>query len=274
MKSVLEVSFASSGAWWHHFSAVSVMALSPFVFAILLLANPSTYGKLHSKRSNLFGPLVSGQLCWMIFESPNWIWVCYELSHLTTRLPTTNSLLLFWFCTHYIHRSLLYPLSMSPTSKFPIGMMVFTVPYCVVNGYLQAQGLCRYRNPFHTDSDDASDLPSIKSWSFSVGAIMMMIGLSLGFVSDRTLLQLKRTTGSYQIPYGGGFNYVSSPHYLGELVEWWGFCLACGGTLESLSFALWTTSNLVPRALAQHRWYHQKFEDYPQSRMAIVPFIM
>ena len=106
------------------------------------------------------------------------------------------------------------------------------------------------------------------------GVVYAAFGFALGFVSDRTLLQLKRTTGTYQIPSGGGFNHVSCPHYLGEIIEWWGFCLACGGSWESLSFALWTTANLLPRALAQHEWYRLKFEDYPVDRRAIIPLML
>jgi hypothetical protein len=33
-------------------------------------------------------------------------------------------------------------------------------------------------------------------------------------------------------------------------------------------------ANLLPRALAHHRWYQQKFPDYPPDRKAIVPFVL
>jgi hypothetical protein len=40
-----------------------------------------------------------------------------------------------------------------------------------------------------------------------------------------------------------------------------------------VSFALFTAANLAPRALANHRWYHEKFADYPPERRRLIPFI-
>jgi hypothetical protein len=34
-----------------------------------------------------------------------------------------------------------------------------------------------------------------------------------------------------------------------------------------------TLANLVPRAIATHRWYRATFEDYPPERRALVPFV-
>lgn len=102
----------------------------------------------------------------------------------------------------------------------------------------------------------------------------------------------------YQIPRGGLFEYVSAPHYLGEIIEWTGFCIACDGRLASLSFAIWTAANLIPRALHTHAWYRQTFSGgrttkkddddmdhngndndevsqvYPPDRTAILPFLL
>lgn len=56
-------------------------------------------------------------------------------------------------------------------------------------------------------------------------------------------------------------------------MEWIGFAILAGG-LPALSFALFTASNIGPRAVAHHKWYLQKFGDkYPKNRMAIIPFV-
>jgi hypothetical protein len=34
--------------------------------------------------------------------------------------------------------------------------------------------------------------------------------------------------------------------------------------LKALSFALWTAANLIPRAVAHHKWYKSHFDDYPE----------
>ena len=91
----------------------------------------------------------------------------------------------------------------------------------------------------------------------------------------------------YKIPHGGMFQYVSAPHYLGEILEWIGFCMLNRGSLASLSLALFTAANLVPRAVAHHEWYRNHFgvsasqslhnsdgeNRYPSERKAIIPFV-
>lgn len=95
-------------------------------------------------------------------------------------------------------------------------------------------------------------------------------GFALNLHSDNTLLKLRKPgeTG-YSIPQGGGFRYVSCPNYLGEVMEWAGWALATW-SLAGLAFFVFTAANLVPRALSHHRWYRERFEDYPPGRRAII----
>jgi 3-oxo-5-alpha-steroid 4-dehydrogenase 1 len=91
------------------------------------------------------------------------------------------------------------------------------------------------------------------------------------------LRQLRQLTppGQHFLPYGELFTYVSNPHYFGEIMEWIGFCVASNGSLPSVAFAIYTASNLIPRAVTHHRWYHTHFPNvYPQlHRKAIIPFL-
>ena len=91
--------------------------------------------------------------------------------------------------------------------------------------------------------------------------------------SDHLLRRLREPgeTG-YKVPAGGGFRYVSAPNYLGEIVEWIGFALAAQ-TLAAWAFAAFTFANLAPRAVANHRWYRERFADYPRQRRALIPFL-
>ena len=41
-----------------------------------------------------------------------------------------------------------------------------------------------------------------------------------------------------------------------------------------LVFFLWTVCNLFPRAISNHNWYQNKFEDYPKERKAVIPNII
>lgn len=75
----------------------------------------------------------------------------------------------------------------------------------------------------------------------------------------------------------------------GEIIEWVGFAVACW-SLPGLAFAIMTFSNLAPRGhqvseiiavytfdntifLQHHKWYLQKFENYPKHRKAVIPFV-
>jgi len=60
---------------------------------------------------------------------------------------------------------------------------------------------------------------------------------------------------------------------LGEIVLWSGWALM-SFTFAGLAFALFTLSNLGPRALSHHRWYLEKFPDYPKERKALLPGLL
>ena len=78
----------------------------------------------------------------------------------------------------------------------------------------------------------------------------------------------------YQLPRGGGFELVSCPHYLGEAVEWLGWA-AMVATPAAAWFATFTAVFLGSRAVATHKWYHDKFrEEYPATRRAFIPFLL
>lgn len=97
------------------------------------------------------------------------------------------------------------------------------------------------------------------------------LNASLNAYADAILRRLRKPgeTG-YKIPTGGLFRFVSCPNYLGEIVEWCGWALATW-TYAGALFAIFTLANLAPRAIAHHRWYRERFPDYPNERKALVP---
>lgn len=92
--------------------------------------------------------------------------------------------------------------------------------------------------------------------------------------TDRVLMNLRRPgeTG-YLIPRDGLYRSVSCPNYFGEIVEWFGFALLTWSP-AGLVFAVWTTANLLPRALSPMRGIKERFPDYPRERKALVPLIL
>ena len=79
----------------------------------------------------------------------------------------------------------------------------------------------------------------------------------------------------YKIPRGGMFTFISGANFFGEIVEWCGFAIACGGAFAPVAFALSTAFNVGPRAVQHHGWYLEKFkEEYAAlGRKALIPFV-
>ncbi|HOS72184.1 MAG TPA: 3-oxo-5-alpha-steroid 4-dehydrogenase, partial [Bacteroidales bacterium] len=69
------------------------------------------------------------------------------------------------------------------------------------------------------------------------------------------------------------FDYISSPHYFGEIIEWGGWALMTW-SLPGFAFFVFTFANLFPRAINTHRWYRGKFPAYPPGRKAVIPYLL
>lgn len=78
----------------------------------------------------------------------------------------------------------------------------------------------------------------------------------------------------YRIPYGDWFEFVSSPHYLAEIVIYLSlFILQKACNIYFGLILLFTIQNLTIGATVAHGWYKNKFNEYPNSRYRIFPFI-
>uniref|UniRef100_H3C8C0 3-oxo-5-alpha-steroid 4-dehydrogenase C-terminal domain-containing protein n=1 Tax=Tetraodon nigroviridis TaxID=99883 RepID=H3C8C0_TETNG len=105
------------------------------------------------------------------------------------------------------------------------------------------------------------------------GSVLWFIGWLVNIHSDHILRNLRQPGESgYKIPTGGMFEYVSGANFLGEITEWVGFALA-GHSVHSVAFAIFTAVVLASRAVAHHKWYLVKFENYPKKRRALIPFL-
>lgn len=87
----------------------------------------------------------------------------------------------------------------------------------------------------------------------------------------------KQTTTSskvYKIPYGDWFQFVSSPHYLAEILIYISFVvMQKGANVYLWLMLLFVVQNLSLGATVTHSWYHDKFKEYPKSRTRLIPFI-
>ncbi|CAB1440105.1 unnamed protein product [Pleuronectes platessa] len=231
-------------------------------FLTLLFENVP-YGRYASSR---YGFPVDARFAWFVQELPAFLvplcLVLWTSSAKTSLLP--NQLLIAMYFCHYVQRSLIYPFLIRGGKATPVISFALAFVFCVFNGYMQIRYLSHYAEyPAHWVTHPC----------FITGAVLWLVGYLVNVHSDHILRNLRKPgeTG-YKIPTGGMFEYVSGANFLGEITEWAGFALACH-SVQSAAFAIFTAVVLSSRAVAHHKWYLAKFEDYPKSRKALIPFL-
>jgi 3-oxo-5-alpha-steroid 4-dehydrogenase 1 len=254
------MSLAPTSYWtlWLAWAAVA-LGVVPY-----LLLRPAPYGR-HRRAG--FGPVLPARLAWVLMETPSplGMLLLFFLGRGTGDAVATVFLGL-WLA-HYGYRTCVFP-ALLPSTARPMPVMVVAAGACfnVVNAYLNGRWLFFLAEP-------RSPL-WLTSPRFLAGAALFLGGFVTHVLADRELRRVRRTAqGSYGVPQGPLFGFVSCPNYLGEMVEWAGFALATWSP-GALLFAVWTAANLVPRAVHHHRWYRERFPDYPHCRRAIVPFLL
>lgn len=214
-----------------------------------------------------WGPAIDRRLGWILMESPSA--VLFALFYLLgdNRTGLVPLVFLFMWEVHYLHRSFVFPFRMRGKRKqMTLVPVLLAVVFNVGNAYLNGRWLYTLSPPY----PDAW----LSDPRFVLGAFLFVLGFGVNKHADAVLRNLRRPgeTG-YKIPHGGLYRVVSCPNYLGEVIEWTGWAIATW-SLAGLAFAVWTFANLVPRAWAHHRWYRERFPDYPPGRKAVIPFLL
>jgi protein-S-isoprenylcysteine O-methyltransferase Ste14 len=234
--------------------------LCPLVLLSLLQVT-APYGRHHRPG---WGPTLPNRAAWVIMELPALL-VISLLVFVSPVLdqPQTWIPLCFWLF-HYSYRTFIFPALMQPSDKtFPVLLVLFAIAFNTLNGYNNAGALVQ-----------AGILNTpVMSLHFIAGAMIFLAGFAIHFQADATIRRLRKPgEAAYRIPRGGLFRWVSSPHYLGEIIEWTGWAIMTW-SLAGVAFALFTFCNLAPRAISNHRWYRERFADYPAERRILIPGI-
>ncbi len=237
------------------------LAVVSFV-ALLFITAP--YGR-HDRRG--WGPTVGRRLGWLVMEAPPVLVVafCFAAGDRHTN-PVALTFLGLWML-HYLHRDLVFPLRMGGAAKrMPWIVVGMGILFNAGNGYLQGRWLFSLSSPY-------------PAWWFAdprflIGTSLFLTGFAINLHSDGVLRRLRRPGESgYRIPRGGLYRRLSCPNYFGEILEWTGWAVLTW-SVPGAVFALWTAANLLPRAVAHHRWYREQFPDYPRRRKAVIPFVL
>ena len=239
------------------------LGMSALVFCLLFFVS-APYGRMARQG---WGPQIPTRLAWLVMELPAVLTILVFWILAGTPTDLGGLCLLGMWEAHYINRTFIYPFRTRTKGKqTPLVIALMGGSTNVGVGYLVGFGIFTVGAPLGTE------------WlcdpRYILGALIFGAGMIINIQSDNILLGLRKEgdTG-YHIPSGGGYRWVSCPNYLGEILEWIGFAIA-SWSLGGLAFAVWTMSNLIPRALSSHRWYQRTFEDYPKERRAVLPFLL
>lgn len=215
-------------------------------------------------------------------------------------LSNPPTLLALLFLVHYLNRALISPLRTPSRSTLHAGVAVSAVFFNVANGSL----LGAYLSSPAAAAFLAGAFARPRFWA---GVGLWAAGLAGNILHDEVLLNLRRNAKAkgkaraqdgdddnngkkkrehYAIPYGYLYALISYPNYFCEWVEWLGFALAASPVPSVASLAAFLDTMtppflfvysevllMIPRAYKGHKWYHEKFPDYPKERKAVIPFL-
>ncbi|MEV0095037.1 hypothetical protein [Streptomyces sp. NPDC050738] len=252
----------------------TVLTIACAFAALVLIGGLVARGSYGRFATATIGLNLNPKLGWWLMEIP--ATVVFAVAYLTGPHrfePASLAMASIWIL-HYANRGWYFPLTIrrvpGKAGGFNISVLVMGMFVTALHGYLNGalfshDYLSRYGKAWLTDP------------RFLIGVVVYLGGFTLLVSSERIVRNLrdKSATGTtdYKIPYGLGFRFVTSPAYLGELIAWAGFAILTWA-LPGVVIFLITFGNLVPRAFATHRWYGEKFTDYPAERKALVPFVI
>ena len=231
-------------------------------FVYLFFEN-APYGR-HIKDG--WGIKIPARLGWIVMESPCVILMVVLALIIKEQLEMIHKIFLCIWLTHYIHRTFIYPFVIEMTNpKMPISIALSAFFFNIINVSIQAFGIFY----FTKYSDDWLTSPA-----FIIGLSVFLFGMFINIKSDYIINSMKKNKGpGYHIPDQFLYKYLSAPNYFGEIIEWLGWAILTF-SVSGFVFLIWVIANLFPRAIAHHKWYKDKFENYPKERKAIIPGII
>lgn len=248
----------------HNLYKISIILIFTFavIVFVLLFFITAPYGKFLRRG---WGPVIKSKWAWMIMEFPSPALMIFFFIISDQKKPPQIIFLCFWL-VHYVYRTFIYPFSQSGKEKtYPVLLVVMAFVFDCLNGFVNGYGV------FHIYSYELSYL---LTWQFIAGILVFITGFIINKISDEKLRNFrKQSPEEYVVPHGWLFEHISSPHYFGEITQWFGWALMTW-SVPGLAFFTFTFANLFPRAISSHMWYKAHFPDYPFNRKAVFPFII
>ena len=248
------------------YNFIFTLALVGGVIFVVLFYIDAGYGKM---RSDKWGPAISNKAGWALMEAPVFLIVLYfwAMSEVKSQRPYLVFFLLFEL--HYFQRSFVFPFLLKGKSQMPIIIMLLSMVWNLLNGYIQGYWLFHLAPMFSPYSPHW-----LGSWQFLLGVTLFFTGMAINLHSDHVIRHLRKPGDTrHYLPQKGMYRYVTSANYFGEILEWTGFALAAA-TPAAWLFPIWTAANLVPRAHAIYNKYKEEFgKEALAGKKRIIPFI-
>ncbi len=262
--------------WYTGNNTYDVILTAAFCYvAFVVIAGvfvKAPYGRFASEK---YGISISPGLGWFLMELPATLSFVYFYFQGRNCWETVPLVFLVVWLIHYGNRGFAFPfLIRNPKGSkgsFSITIILSGWLMTVMHGYLNAT--------FISDLGDHFTIDWLTSPQFVIGISIYYFGFFLNVHSDaivrnlRTHDEVQSGEKVYRIPKGGLFKYVTNASYLTELVAWTGFAIATW-SLGAMFVLTISAANLIPRAFQSHRWYKEKFEDYPKERKVIIPYVL
>lgn len=230
------------------------------------------YGRFASDK---LGFSLSPRMGWFLMELPATLSFVFFYFMGNNKFNAVPLFFLGVWLIHYGNRGFIFPLLMR-VAKGQKGSFSFSIVAAgwfvtAFHGYLNAVFISHlgehFTNAWFSDP------------RFIIGMMIYAFGYIMNLHSDhiiRTLRSKEEVESGekiYRIPQGGLFKYVTCPSYLTELISFLGFAIATWsvGALFVLGIS---AANLIPRAFQTHKWYQEKFPEYPKDRKVLIPGVL
>ena len=145
---------------------------------ITLLYIPAPYGKFAKKN---WGPMITSQIGWFFMEIISPFCLVYFYTTGSVEKSLTSVIFVTLWVSHYINRSIIYPLRQNKPAKMPFLIAVLAFVFNVGNGFINGTFL---------GSIQSYSLDYMYNWNFICGLILFVFGALINIKSDNILLSL------------------------------------------------------------------------------------
>lgn len=240
----IRLSFDSAESILFISSMLMILLAIPTFLTLLFVEAP--YGRYASKKGSKWaGPLIPARVGWVIMEGVNifvMLFVSYQYGVDEFQKSIANEVLIVLFMLHYFNRAFIFPFRTRSPAPMTAFIFCASFTFCLWNSMNQSFSVM----VVHRIPDDWVYNPQ-----FILGVLLFCVGFAVNVYGDEVLINLRKPVdkpGTYKIPLGGPYKYISCPNYAGECLEWFGFAMASRYSLSGIAFALYTFANLAPRA--------------------------